>query len=138
VDPAALARPGRRLSDTDPAVPPGHRAVNVDAVFAALADPTRRSVLQRLSEQGPLTATELARVTPVSRQAVVKHLSQLADAGLVGRRRTGREVRYGLEAGTLDPAQAWLVEVGGQWDRRLRALDERLAARQSKGGEAGP
>ena len=133
----ALAHPDRRLSDTDPAVPPGQPTANVDAVFAALADPTRRSVLQRLSEQGPLTATELARVTPVSRQAVVKHLSQLAEAGLVARQREGREVRYGLEAGTLAPAQAWLIEVGGQWDRRLQAFDERLQGRSSKAAEPG-
>jgi DNA-binding transcriptional ArsR family regulator len=99
----------------------------VDAVFAALADPTRRGVLARLSANGPLTATELARDVPVSRQAVVKHLSQLADAGLVAGVRQGREVRYGVEAGTLAGVQAWLATVGNQWDDRLTAL-QRLTA----------
>ncbi len=97
-------------------------------MFAALADPTRRSVLQQLSAAGPLTATELALTTPVTRQAVVKHLSQLAEAGLVARQRQGREVRYGLEKRTLVGAQAWLAEVGGQWDDRLAALSRHLQA----------
>ena len=108
----------------------------MDAVFAALADPTRRRVLHRLSERGPLTATELARETPISRQAVVKHLAQLADAGLVARQRQGREVRYGFEAGTLSGAQAWLAEVGGQWDHRLAALGQHLQRSNPSSGDS--
>jgi DNA-binding transcriptional ArsR family regulator len=99
-------------------------------VFAALADGTRRSVLQRLSSQGPLTATELARDAPVSRQAVAKHLAQLAEAGLVARSRQGREVRYGLETGTLAGVLDWLAQVGDQWDARLGALGRHLDERR--------
>jgi ArsR family transcriptional regulator, cadmium/lead-responsive transcriptional repressor len=95
-------------------------------VFAALADPTRRGVLSRLSQQGPLTATELARDVPVTRQAVVKHLSQLAEAGLVTGERQGREVRYGLAAGQLGGALSWLAEVGDRWDARLAALSHQF------------
>jgi DNA-binding transcriptional ArsR family regulator len=97
-----------------------------EAVFAALADPTRRTVLGRLAEEGPLSATQLAARFPVSRQAVVKHLSALADAGLVHSERAGREVRYQLVPAALDDAVAWLVTVGNRWDRRLSALRRHL------------
>ena len=91
----------------------------VDAVFAALADPTRRRLLDQLSNDGPLTATELAASYPVSRQAVVKHLAALAAAGLLDAERHGREVRYGVVPGRLGGARSWLAEVGpdgiGAW-----------------------
>lgn len=97
-----------------------------DAVFAALADPTRREVLERLSINGPLTATALAREFPVSRQAVVKHLTALAGAGLVSAERAGREVRYQLVANQLEGAVDWLSRVGARWDTRLAALARQL------------
>jgi DNA-binding transcriptional ArsR family regulator len=100
------------------------------AVFAALADPTRRAVLSIVGNRGPLTATELAAELPVSRQAVVKHLGALRAAGLVGSTKAGRDVRYELRATALDPAAAWIAEVGDRWDRRLAAL-ARHAARRS-------
>ncbi len=124
---AANDVPGSGLIDGPSPAEGEHRGAHgVDAVFAALADPTRRGVLSRLSAGGPLTATQLARDVPVSRQAVVKHLSLLADAGLVTGVRQGREVRFEVEAGTLAGAQAWLAQVGDQWDSRLRALGEHL------------
>lgn len=95
-------------------------------VFAALADPTRRDLLDRLSAQGPLSATDLARDYPVSRQAVVKHLSTLAGAGLLHPERHGREVLYGVDPRRLSEVSAWLREVGDQWDRRLDALTAQL------------
>jgi DNA-binding transcriptional ArsR family regulator len=95
-------------------------------VFAALADPTRRHLLDRLSAEGPLSATELARYFPVSRQAVVKHLSTLAGAGLLRPERHGREVLYGVDPRRLTEVTAWLREVGDQWDRRLDALARQL------------
>lgn len=101
----------------------------VDAVFAALADPTRRQLLDRISRQGPLTATELARAYPMSRQAVGKHLSTLAHAGLVASDRDGRDVRYRVVAGGLGDAATWLTEVGERWDRRLAALQRHLGRR---------
>lgn len=98
----------------------------VDAIFTALADPTRRRLLDQISEQGPLTATELASGYPMSRQAVVKHLSALASAGLLAGERQGRDVRYRVVAGGLDDAAAWLHDVGQRWDRRLGALQRHL------------
>ena len=95
---------------------------DVDAVFAALGDPTRRRLLDQLSTEGPLTATELAASYPVSRQAVVKHLGALTAAGLLDTVRHGREVRYGVIPGRLGGASTWLAEVGARWDRRLGAL----------------
>jgi DNA-binding transcriptional ArsR family regulator len=104
---------------------PGSDSENGD-VFAALADPTRRHLLDRLSAEGPMSATELARDYPVSRQAVVKHLSTLTGAGLLRPERHGREVLYGVEPRRLSEVSAWLREVGAQWDRRLDALTRQL------------
>ena len=98
-----------------------------DAVFDALADPTRRALLSRVGELGGATATELARELPVSRQAVSKHLSVLAAAGLAAPAREGREVRYVLTPAPLSEAVAWMAGVGAQWDSRLAALQRRLA-----------
>ncbi|MDQ6946108.1 MAG: ArsR family transcriptional regulator [Actinomycetota bacterium] len=97
-------------------------APEVDLVFAALKDPTRRRLLDQISQQGPLTATELAGGYPISRQAVVKHLNALAGAGLLAGERQGRDVRYRMVARGLGDAAAWLSDVGERWDRRLAAL----------------
>jgi DNA-binding transcriptional ArsR family regulator len=98
----------------------------VDAVFAALADPTRRRLLGRLAQQRSATATELAASEPVTRQAVVKHLQSLGEAGLVTPTREGREVRYALSAAPLEDAVGWMVTVGATWDRRLDRLRRRV------------
>jgi DNA-binding transcriptional ArsR family regulator len=99
----------------------------LDGVLGALADPTRRSLFERLVSGGPDTATNLAHDFPVSRQAVVKHLQVLTNAGLVEPRRDGREVRYAVEPGGLDEAVAWIVRTGEAWDRRLDRLRRALA-----------
>jgi DNA-binding transcriptional ArsR family regulator len=93
-----------------------------DAVFAALADPTRRRVLRLVAERGPATATLLERELPVSRQAIVKHLAVLNRAGLVTGRRTGQEVRYALVPEPLDDVADWIAEIGARWDERLARL----------------
>ncbi len=93
-----------------------------DAVFAALADPTRRRVLRLVAERGPTSATLLERELPVSRQAIVKHLSVLNRAGLVTGQRTGQEVRYALVPGALDDVAEWITEIGSRWDERLARL----------------
>lgn len=103
----------------------GGEVGKADAVFAALADPTRRRLLDELSE-GARSATELAPGYDMSRQAVVKHLGVLAEAGLVTARRDGRDVRYQLVPDSLADATAWLAEVGRRWDRRLDALRRHL------------
>jgi DNA-binding transcriptional ArsR family regulator len=100
----------------------------VDAVFAALADPTRRRLLGRIAEQRSATATELAAAETVSRQAIVKHLRSLDEAGLVAPSRTGREVRYAVTPEPLEDAVGWMATVGAQWDRRLARLRGRLEA----------
>jgi DNA-binding transcriptional ArsR family regulator len=93
-----------------------------DAVFGALSDPTRRQLLSTISRH-PATATELAGGLPISRQAVVKHLGALTDAGLLERERAGREVRYRVTPEPLSDAVSWMAHVGAQWDDRLAALE---------------
>ena len=95
-------------------------------LFHALSDPTRRAVMLALSESGPVTATTLAAGLPVTRQAVVKHLEALAEAGLAEAERSGKEMRYRLTPAPLAEAMAWLVGVGAEWDVRLEALRRHL------------
>ena len=97
-------------------------------MFGALADSTRRSLLSALAER-PASATELSSGLPISRQAVVKHLSALDEAGLVTRERAGREVRYSVTPAPLSGAVSWMAAVGAQWDERLAALARSLEAR---------
>ena len=98
-----------------------------ERVFAALADPTRRSILARLAASGPATATDLAARLPVSRQAIAKHLGLLADAGLVtaepGER---RRVRYRLNSAPMQVAQQFLAALARDWDGPLGALKQHL------------
>lgn len=98
-----------------------------DAVFSALADPTRRQVIRALSEQGPATATGLAANLPVTRQAVTKHLSALANAGLVTSSRRGREKLYQISPRPLTDAVSWMADLGARWDERLAALRDHVA-----------
>ncbi len=96
------------------------------AVFAALADPTRRQVVQVLSERETVTASSLAGELPMSRQAVAKHLALLDEAGLVAGERAGRETRYRLTPGPLSDAMGWMADAGARWDDRLARLQRRL------------
>jgi DNA-binding transcriptional ArsR family regulator len=107
-------------------------ADRADAVFGALSDRTRRTLLATIAAGPSCTATELASGLPISRQAVVKHLNALADAGLLQRERAGREVRYSVTPAPLSDAVYWMTEVGEQWDERLAVL-----GRQLRGGPAG-
>jgi DNA-binding transcriptional ArsR family regulator len=102
------------------------RGEEVDELWAAVADPTRRRLLDALLAHGEATATTLAGELPVTRQAVAKHLAVLDRAGLVEGRRQGREVRYAVRPERLDAATRWLAEVAAQWDRRLATI-KRLA-----------
>lgn len=92
-----------------------------DEVFNALADPTRRRVVQLLAG-GPATPTQLASGLPISRQAVAKHLAVLQEAGLVERSRHGREVLYRFDPAPLSEVLAWMARTGAAWDGRLRRL----------------
>ncbi len=97
-----------------------------DALWAAVADPTRRRVLDALLEHGDANTTTLADGLPVTRQAVAKHLVVLSRVGLVAGRRRGREVRYTLRPQRLDDAAAAMARVAAQWDGRLVRI-KRLA-----------
>ena len=97
-------------------------------VFAALADPNRRHLLEALA-RSEASATQLASDLPVTRQAVAKHLAALREAGLVESRRAGRETLYSLNPGPLDDALAWITRVGDEWDGRLAALRRHMEAR---------
>lgn len=101
----------------------------VDAVFDALGDPGRRSLVRAIAARGDATATELAADLPVTRQAVAKQLAALADAGLLSATRAGRETRYAVTPEPLADAVGWMVDVGARWDERLERLGHSLAAR---------
>jgi len=106
-------------------------AGRVDAVFTALADPTRRHVIATLAARDSATPTALAAELPMTRQAVAKHLVTLSAAGLVHGERVGRETRYALTPEGLADAAAWMAEVGAQWDRRLARLAALLGGSSS-------
>jgi DNA-binding transcriptional ArsR family regulator len=97
-----------------------------DEVFVALAEPTRRQLLDVFAARGEATATVLAAKLPVSRQAVVKHLAVLDRAGLVRGVRRGREVRYAVRPERLDATARWLAGLAAEWDARLATI-KRLA-----------
>jgi DNA-binding transcriptional ArsR family regulator len=104
----------------------GKRDEKIGAVFSALSDATRRTVLGEVAKTDSVTASELAETVPVSRQAVVKHLQVLGRAGLVTSARDGREVRYTFSAAPLADAAQWMVEEGANWDDRLERLRKRF------------
>ncbi|MEA3065864.1 MAG: hypothetical protein QOJ27_2316 [Sphingomonadales bacterium] len=91
-------------------------------LFAALADPTRLALLERLADGAPRPIVALAAGRSLTRQAVTKHLAVLRGAGLVARRRAGRETIYALRPERLAEARAWLDEVGAQWNDALARL----------------
>ena len=98
-----------------------------EAVFASLADPTRRAILADLAAHGPSTATDLAGRLPISRQAITKHLDRLAEAGLVtaepGER---RRIRHRLRSAPMRTAQRYLAALARDWDGPLAALADHL------------
>jgi DNA-binding transcriptional ArsR family regulator len=94
----------------------------IGAVFSALADPTRRRLLDFIATLGEASATRLAERLPVSRQAVVKHLVALEAAGLVEARKSGREVRYRVLPERLTASAQWLAARAEAWDARLALL----------------
>ncbi|MFD9892404.1 ArsR/SmtB family transcription factor [Amycolatopsis sp. NPDC059027] len=95
---------------------------SVEEVLAALADPTRRQLLDRLAAHTSATATQLAGELPVSRQAVVKHLAVLDQAGLVTGHRDGRERRYQVRPDALADTARWLDHLAARWAKRLDAI----------------
>ena len=104
----------------------------MDATFAALADPTRRWMVERLLE-GEATVSELAEPFDMSMPAVLKHVNKLVDAGLVTRQKQGRTVTCTLNPDPMDEAQAWLQKHLDFWNNRLDALDLYLAQQKENG-----
>ena len=95
-----------------------------DDLWEAMADPTRRKLLDLLVARGHATATTLTADMPVSRQAISKHLVLLQRVGLIDGHRQGREVRYEVREQRLAEATGALSEVANRWDRRLRAIKQ--------------
>jgi ArsR family transcriptional regulator, cadmium/lead-responsive transcriptional repressor len=101
-------------------------------VFAALADPTRRQIVETFLREGSASAPALTSTLPITRQAIAKHLATLSAAGLIERAPgpgPGREVRYRLREGALVPATTWLRETEAAWDRRLPRLKRAVERR---------
>jgi len=103
----------------------------LDRTFGALADPTRRRILEHLAG-GDHCVTELARPHRMSLPAVSKHLRVLENAGLVRRKRDGRVHRLKLEAKPMQQAQAWIEEYRKFWEASFDRLDEYLKQLQTK------
>jgi DNA-binding transcriptional ArsR family regulator len=97
-----------------------------DELWSAIADPSRRRVLDLLVSGGEATATELAGQVPFTRQAVSKHLVVLEQAGLVARRKQGRDVLFRVDGRRLDQATRTMADLASRWDRRLDTI-KRLA-----------
>ncbi len=110
----------------------GDRSENLDGIFSAISDPTRRAILQQLG-QGPERVTEIARRFPVSLNAVSKHLIVLERAGLVRREIRGRDHLCSLNGQPLREASAWIERMRGYWEERLDALERHIAAKQKAG-----
>ena len=99
----------------------GDGDLDVPAVCSVLADETRWHILSELGRTD-LSASALANLLPVSRQAIAKHLAVLSDAGLVESVRAGREVRYRAVGSRLSALADALEDIGRRWDRRLEAI----------------
>jgi DNA-binding transcriptional ArsR family regulator len=103
----------------------------LDRVFRAVADPTRRAILMRLGRR-PARITDIAKDFPISLNAVSKHLMVLERAGLVRRQIHGREHLCTLKPQPLRHATAWMENVRAFWEARLDALERQLNARRRR------
>jgi DNA-binding transcriptional ArsR family regulator len=106
-----------------------------EELLEAVADSSRRRVLDLVLAHGEVTPTALASELPFTRQAVAKHLAVLDRAGLVEGRRTGREVRYSVRAEHLDVAARAMARVAARWDARLEVI-KRIAEASARAAEA--
>jgi DNA-binding transcriptional ArsR family regulator len=94
----------------------------IDAVFTALADPTRREILSRLSRSGPLSSGELVAGLGMSRQGASRHLEVLEASGLVRSIKQGRVVMRELDVEAFRSAISWIDRLAAEWDSRLDRL----------------
>jgi len=100
--------------------------------FQALADPTRRAMLARLS-RGPASVSELARPLPMSLPAVLQHLKALEDCGLVSTEKKGRVRTAQMEGNAIGEAEQWLTDRRTEWEAQADRLETFLATLQEKG-----
>lgn len=107
-------------------------AANLDQVFRALADPTRRAILERLSEE-PISVSRLAEPLDITLAAVVQHLQVLEESGLVRTEKEGRVRTCRLEPAGLSVAERWIADRRTTWQRRLDRLGDFLAESKKKG-----
>jgi DNA-binding transcriptional ArsR family regulator len=98
----------------------------LDRVFHALADPTRRSMVERLS-RGPASVSELAQPLAMSLPAVVQHLNVLEESGVIRTEKVGRVRTCRIEPAALSAAEQWIAERRALWERRLDRLGDFLA-----------
>lgn len=98
----------------------------LDALFANLADPTRRAILARLAH-GPATVTDLARPFDMALPSVLQHLKKLEEAGLIESAKQGRVRTCSLKVGALAPARTWMEEQRLLWEGRHDRLEAYLA-----------
>ena len=109
-----------------------------DELWSAIADPSRRRVLDLLMSNGEVSASRLAGHVPFSRQAVSKHLVVLEESGLVSRHKQGREVLYEIETDRLDQAIRAMADLAARWDRRLAAIKRLAEAAYAEAKEGNP
>jgi DNA-binding transcriptional ArsR family regulator len=102
-----------------------NRSDSLDLVFQALADPTRRAIVTRLT-RGPASVSELAQPLPMSLPAVLQHLRVLQDSGMVRSTKTGRIRTCQIEPAVLGTAEQWLGDRRSHWERRLDRLGQFL------------
>jgi DNA-binding transcriptional ArsR family regulator len=107
------------------------RAVILDDVFHALADPSRRVIVDRLV-RGPASVSELAQPLPMSLAAVVQHVQVLEGCGLVRTEKVGRVRTCRIEPKTLRAAERWISDRRTEWERRLDRLGDHLAGRPDR------
>jgi DNA-binding transcriptional ArsR family regulator len=104
----------------------------LDRLFHALADPTRRAMLERLS-RGPATVSELARPLPMSLPAAMQHLDVLEAAGVVRSEKVGRVRTCAIDPGALTNAETWINARRTEWEQRLDRLGEYLKTLEHEG-----
>ena len=104
---------------------PGQR-INIDRVFHALGDPTRRAIVERLSER-PLSVSLLAKPLDISLAAVIQHLEILEKSGLVHSEKIGRVRTCSIRPAGLSVAEQWIDDLRNLWERRLDRLGDLLA-----------
>jgi len=108
----------------------------LDRAFHALADPTRRAILERLS-RSPASVSDLARPFSMSVPAVMQHLAVLRESGLVASEKVGRVRTCRIEPQALSVAEAWINARRAEWQRRLERLGTYLATLTDEGGSDG-